>query len=64
MKFIKEGEKMPWWRPWYLFEECFFQWTMWGLGWTFKDGRGWDHDEIVIYIGPLRIVFLGNVGGP
>lgn len=40
------------------FQEWFIQWTLWGIGWSSFDGRGWDPDEITIVIGPLRFVFI------
>lgn len=44
----------------WLYQERWTEWTMWGLGWTRTHGRGWKYDELTIFIGPLRLVFLGE----
>lgn len=42
------------------FQEWRFCWTMWAIGWTYKDGRGWNYNELEIAFGPLRFTFLGQ----
>jgi hypothetical protein len=42
----------------WFYQEWYLRWTMWGLGWAYRSGRGWDMDELTIFVGPLRLDFL------
>lgn len=40
------------------YQEWYTEWTVWGFGWNTHFGRGWKYDELTIYFGPCRWVFL------
>lgn len=44
----------------WMYQEWYLEWTMMGFGWRYKDCRGWEMDELKVYIGPIRIFFLGD----
>jgi len=42
----------------WIYQEWYFRWTVWGLGWFYVDKRGWEYDELTLFFGPLRIDFI------
>lgn len=43
--------------PW-TYQEWYIEWTMWGIGWRTRWGRGWELNERVFFVGPFRIVLV------
>lgn len=44
----------------WFYQERYTVWTLWAFGWTVDRKGGWAYDELRVYVGPLRFMFLGE----
>lgn len=44
----------------WLYQERFTVWTFWAFGWEIERNGGWSYDEMTVYVGPWRFIFLGE----
>ena len=47
----------------WFFQEYYFEWSLWGIGVARERKGGWAYDELCVFIGPLRLVYLGEPKG-